>query len=139
MSYAAKKSAEMPASSAITPYAMVGGEARLRRIVTRFYEIMDRDPEAAGIRAMHAADLAPVREKLFEFLSGWLGGPPLYQQRKDHKCVVTAHSAFAIGPAERDQWLYCMRHALEDEGLPKEVRDYLDRPFYRIADFMRNR
>ena len=57
---------------------------------------------------LHAADLSPMRERLPEFLSGWLGGPPLYFQRPDHNCIVSAHRPFAIGPDERDQWLMCM-------------------------------
>lgn len=123
---------------AITPYAMVGGEAGVRRIVERFYDIMDSDPAVAPIRAMHGAELGPVREKLFEFLSGWLGGPPLYQQSPQHKCIVSAHAAFAIDAAARDQWLCCMRRALADAGLPEEVRDYLDGPFSRVAEIFRN-
>lgn len=136
MSHTPDKTAE---ASTITAYTMVGGEAGLRRIVARFYDIMDSDPEAAGIRAMHGADLGPVREKLFEFLSGWLGGPPLYHQRTDRKCIVSVHSAFAIGPNERDQWLCCMRVALAEAGLPEEVCTYLDEPLFRLADFFKNR
>lgn len=128
-----------PDAAAITPYAMIGGASGLRRIVQSFYDIMDRDPAAAGIRAMHRADLGPMRQKLFEFLSGWLGGPPLYHQRTDSKCIVAAHSAFAIGPEERDQWLACMRKALKDVGLPPEVCSYLDQQFFRFADFLRTR
>ena len=135
MSEVKERVADAPA---ITPYAMVGGEAGLRRIVERFYEIMDSDPGAAQIRAMHAADLSPVREKLFEFMSGWLGGPPLYQQNAQSKCIVSAHSRFAIDAAARDQWLMCMRQALVDAGLPQEARDYLDSALFRLADFFRN-
>lgn len=118
---------------------MVGGEAGLRKIVDRFYEIMDQDPKAATIRAMHGADLAPIREKLFEFLSGWLGGPPLYSQRTGSICITHAHQPFAIGPAERDQWVMCMRQALVDTGIPAETRELLDQPIFMIADFVRNR
>jgi hemoglobin len=100
---------------------------------------MDSDPAAAGIRAMHAPDLGPMRERLFEFLSGWLGGPPLYFQRPDHNCIVSAHRPFAIGPDERDQWLMCIRRAMADEGVPEDVRTLLDMPFSRIADAFRNR
>jgi len=130
---------QAPTASAITPYTMVGGGPGLRRIVDRFYRVMDTDPEARDIRAMHPADLGPIREKLFEFLSGWLGGPPLYHRRTDRRCIVSAHSAFAIGAAERDQWLYCMRVALKELELPEEVRNYLDAPLFRLADFFRNR
>ena len=123
----------------VLPYELIGGEAGLRRIVDRFYEIMDRDPRAATIRAMHGADLAPIREKLFEFLSGWLGGPPLYFQRAGSVCITSAHRPFAIGAAERDQWVMCMRQALIDEGISAETRELLDQPIFMIADFVRNR
>ena len=122
-----------------TPYEMIGGEPALRRIVNRFYDIMDTDPAAGTIRAMHAADLSPMRERLFEFLSGWLGGPPLYFQRPGHKCIGSAHKPYAIGEKERDEWLMCMRRAMTDCGVEKEVRDLLDQPFRIIADAFRNR
>lgn len=133
---AEQKKEDAPAG--ITPYTMVGGEDGLRRIVARFYEIMDTDPRAARIRAMHAADLGPVQEKLYEFLSGWLGGPPLYQQNPQNKCIVSAHSHLEIDAEARDEWLMCMRQALEDVGLPKAARDYLNDPLFKIADFFRN-
>jgi hemoglobin len=123
----------------VLPYELIGGEAALRRLVDRFYEIMDTDPRAATIRAMHGADLGPIREKLFEFLSGWLGGPPLYSQRTGSICITHAHQPFAIGPAERDQWVMCMRQALIDVETPPAVREMLDPAFERIADFVRNR
>ena len=122
-----------------TPYELRGGEDGLRRLVERFYEIMDEAPEAAGIRAMHKPDLGPIRENLFEFLSGWLGGPPLYVQRTGSVCLNGPHKPFAIGEAERDQWLFCMRKALEDSGVPKDLREMLDKPFFMIADFLRNK
>ena len=46
---------------------------------------------------MHAPDLAPMRQKLFEFMSGWLGGPNLYFARSDRKCMVSAHAPYDIG------------------------------------------
>lgn len=122
-----------------TPYQIVGGDVVVRRIVDRFYDIMDSAPEAAGIRALHADDLSAVRERLFEFLSGWLGGPPLYFQRPDHKCIMSAHRPFAIGQAERDEWMMCMRRALEDCGVPEDVRSVLDGAFLRMAEAFRNR
>ena len=122
-----------------SPYDMIGGEAVVRRIVDRFYDIMDSAPEAATIRAMHATDLSPMRERLFEFLSGWLGGPPLYFERPDHRCIVSAHRPFAIGEAERDQWMMCMRRAMKDCGVPEEMRTLLDTAFLRVAEAFRNR
>jgi hemoglobin len=125
--------------TAQSPYDMIGGAETLRRIVDRFYDIMDSAPEAAAIRAMHAADLGPMRERLFEFLSGWLGGPPLYFQRPDHKCIVSAHRPFAIGAAERDQWMMCMRRAMAECGVAEEMQALLDQALLRVAEAFRNR
>jgi hemoglobin len=121
------------------PYALMGGEAAVRRVVERFYDIMHSDPGAADIRAMHAADLAPMREALFAFMSGWLGGPALYAGRPDAKCLRSAHLPYAIGAAERDQWLMCMRRALEDAGIDPAVRAMIDRPLFAAANFVRTR
>ncbi|MFM1815161.1 MAG: putative hemoglobin protein trHb [Pseudomonadota bacterium] len=122
-----------------TPYELVGGEEAVRRLVDRFYDLMDSDPRAAGIRAMHAADLSPMRERLFEFLSGWLGGPPLYFQRPGRNCIMSAHRPFAIGESERDQWMMCMRQAMDDCGVPVEVRKMIDVPLERMANAFRNK
>ena len=122
------------ASREISPYEMMGGAETVRRVVDRFYEIMDTSPDTTGIRAMHGADLSPVRERLFEFLSGWLGGPPLYFQRPSHNCIMSAHRPYQIGAAERDQWMFCIRQAMEDCGVKPELRALLDKPFMRMCD-----
>ena len=62
-------------------YEAIGGEAKIRELVERFYALMDSLPEAAPIRALHPADLSGAKEKLFLFLTGWTGGPPLYVQK----------------------------------------------------------
>lgn len=122
-----------------TPYEMMGGEAMVRRVAERFYEIMDTSPEAAAIRAMHGQDLSAIKERLFEFLSGWLGGPPLYFQRPGHKCIMSAHRPYPIGAAERDQWMMCIRRAMEDCGVEPEVRKLLDQPFMRMCQAFSSR
>ena len=116
-----------------TLYELVGGEAEVRRLADRFYEVMDTDPRARRIRAMHGADLAPIRQLLFEFLSGWLGGPTLYFDRPEHRCIMSAHRPFAIGEAEREEWMMCMRMAMFDCELPAELQVLLDQGFLRMA------
>lgn len=122
-----------------TPYDLIGGEAAVRRLADRFYEIMDSDPDAGRIRAMHGEDLAPIRQLLFEFLSGWLGGPPIYFNRPEHRCVMSAHRGLGIGEAERDEWMMCMRKAMDACALPPEMRALLDQGFARMANAMRSR
>ncbi|HEX9003737.1 MAG TPA: group II truncated hemoglobin [Blastocatellia bacterium] len=120
-------------------YETIGGEQRLRALVDRFYDLMDSAPEAAGIRALHPEDLTESRNKLFWFLSGWSGGPPMYIERFGHPRLRARHLPFSIGEAERDQWLWCMNHALEETVTDGLLRIQLSHAFAQIADFMRNR
>jgi len=121
-----------------TPYQMLG-EQRIRELTDAFYDIMDTLPEAAGVRALHARDLAPMKEKLAEYLIGWMGGPPLYADKYGTVCMTTPHEPYHIGPEERDQWLLCMDRALERIGASPEVVAMLKGPMFRIADAVRNR
>ena len=120
------------------PYERLGEEG-VRRLVDRFYDRMDTLPEAAEVRAMHPRDLRGSREKLFWFLSGWLGGPPLYVEKKGHPRLRARHLPFAIDDAARDQWMLCMRQALAEVVEDAELSAYLERQLGRVADHMRNR
>lgn len=131
--------AEGAAAAADTPYAHLGGESALRALVERFYDLMDLEPAYAGIRALHAPALDDAREKLFMFLSGWLGGPNLYIERHGHPRLRARHLPFAIGVAERDQWLACMNQAMRECAVPAALRERLAQAFFQTADFMRNR
>lgn len=122
-----------------TPYERLGGEAAVRELVDRFYDWMDQLPEAHTIRVMHPRDLTGSREKLFLFLSGWFGGPPLYMNRYGHPRLRARHLPFSIGVAERDQWLMCMEKAMDDMAVEPALRAEMSRAFAQMADHMRNR
>jgi hemoglobin len=129
-----------PASSApaqASVYERIGGAEAVRRVAERFYDIMNSSSEAAGIRRMHAGDLTPMRQKLFEFMSGWLGGPNLYFARSDRKCMMSAHAPYDIGIDERDQWLGCMHRALHEEGIASPLREQIEAALFRFADALR--
>ena len=131
--------AETETKPKATPYEIIGGDEAVRALVNRFYDIMDSDVDVAPLRAMHAKDLSPMRERLYEFLSGWLGGPPLYFQRPGHACIMSAHRPYAIGEAERDQWMSCMRQALADTDMSDDMRELLDKAFLRMCEAFRNK
>lgn len=124
---------------AATPYELLGGEAKLCELVERFYDLMDLEPAYAGIRKLHPTELANSREKLFMFLSGWMGGPGLYAERYGHPMLRARHLPFSIGTAERDQWMRCMIQAMEETGLDDRLRAALAQAFFGTADWMRNR
>lgn len=128
-----------PGSSRATFFEMLGGVERIRELVEKFYDVMDSDPKAAGIRALHATDLTEAREKLFMFLTGWTGGPQLYIDRYGHPFLRKRHMPFAIGESERDQWMYCMIRAMQDIGIEEPVLTKLAEQLWGVADFMRNR
>ncbi|MGH8616464.1 MAG: group II truncated hemoglobin [Burkholderiales bacterium] len=121
------------------PYELLGGETAVHALVDRFYDLMDTVPEYHGIRTLHPPDLSGSREKLFLFLSGWLGGPGLYVEKYGHPMLRARHLPFSIGIAERDAWLACMLQALEDTGAPDGLRMGLLNAFSGTADWMRNR
>lgn len=122
-----------------TPYARLGAATGLRRLVDCFYDLMDEVPEYHGIRKLHPQELTGSREKLYLFLSGWLGGPQLYVEKYGHPMLRARHLPFAIGIAERDAWLACMLQAMEDTGVDEELRGALLKAFFGTADWMRNR
>jgi hemoglobin len=122
-----------------TLYEIIGGETRLRELVDRFYDLMQLEPDFAGIHAMHPVPNDSSRDKLFMFLSGWMGGPNLFIERYGHPMLRARHLPFAIGTSERDQWLRCMAMALEDLGYDYDLRLALMQSFYQTADWMRNR
>jgi hemoglobin len=118
-------------------YERIGGEEGVRRLVHRFYEIMDTLAEAKGIRALHK-DLPGAERKLFMFLSGWMGGPALYTEQYGHPRLRMRHMPFAISESERDQWMACMSQALDETVDDEPLRRELKEDFYKVADFMRN-
>lgn len=122
-----------------THYQRIGGEAKVRQLVDRFYQIMDELPEAYGIRKLHAEDLSGSGQKLFDFLSGWMGGPQLYMEKHGHPMLRARHLPFSIGNDERDQWLMCMRQALDEVVEDNRLREELYQSFVKVADHMRNR
>lgn len=121
-----------------TPYQALG-EQGIRDLANAFYDIMDTLPEAAGIRAMHGKDLTSIKERLAEYLIGWMGGPPIYAQKYGSVCMTEPHAGYAIGESERDQWLLCMEKALDKIEADPALREMLKEPLFAIADMVRNR
>jgi len=119
-------------------YDIFGGEAAVRALVDRFYDLMDLESHAAGIRALHPESLEGSREKLFEFLSGWLGGPSLYIAKRGHPRMRARHLPFAIGAEERDAWLRCMNQAAHEVLPAVPAREAFLKALSDFADHMRN-
>jgi hemoglobin len=121
-----------------TPYEWIGGQDRVRALVDRFYDLMDLESSYRQLRAVHGSELTGARDKLFWFLSGWLGGPQAYTERFGHPRLRMRHMPFAIGIQESEQWLACMDQAMGETGVDPALRERLKTSFFQTADWMRN-
>ena len=127
------------APAEVSAFGALGGEPAVRALVDRFYDLMELDAAAAGIRRLHPSSLDGSRDKLFWYLCGWLGGPQHYVERFGHPRLRARHLPYAIGIAERDQWLACMRRALVESQIEPDLGERLHAAFFNTADWMRNR
>ena len=121
-----------------THFERIGGEQVVQQLVTRFYDIMQTSDQAKEILALHPKNLSAARTKLYEFLVGWMGGPPIYIEKYGHPRLRMRHIHVAIGEQERDQWMYCINTAMQDLDIDSPLQHELQQAFYQVADFMRN-
>jgi len=124
-------------------YQAAGGIEGIRRLVTDFYRLMDERPEAAALRQLHAASLALASDKLACFLSGWLGGPKLFNKRYGTIAIPAFHAQWPINQQLAQSWLDCMAQAIALQPFAPEFADYLLTqlrvPAERIVQASRNR
>lgn len=124
---------------AITLYEAIGGDPAVKALVRRFYQLMDTLREAKACRAVHGPDLTSAEEKLYDYLTGWLGGPPRYVEKHGHPMLRRRHFIAPIGTEERDGWLACFRIALDETVASKQLRAIIWAPIERLAHHMQNK
>jgi len=127
-----------PQADAETPFDALRGEASIRALVDRFYDLMELEPAYAELRAVHGTTLDEARQKLFWFLCGWLGGPQHYTERFGHPRLRARHLPFKVGVLERDQWLACMDQAMRETEVPAALHTQLSKAFFQTANWMVN-
>lgn len=123
----------------ITLYEAIGGDDAVRKLTRRFYQLMDELPEAARCRAIHPPDLSGSEAKFYDYLTGYLGGPPVYVEKHGHPRLRSRHFGAPIGPAERDEWLLCFSRAMEEAIPNPKLREIIWPPIERLAHHMQNR
>ena len=120
-----------------SPYTLIGKEPGVRALLEEFYYLMNTLPIAQPIRAMHKGDLGEMTEKLTVFLIGWMGGPQTYTQRFGRVIIPEVHQSLNIGEGEAEQWLLCMRQALEKSILDELMLERLMGSFSQMAHMCR--
>ncbi len=126
-----------PWGTADTPYLEMGGEEAVRALSETFYDVIEED--SPTLRAMLPANTTNTRRKLFMYLSGWLGGPPLYEEKWGHPRLRMRHMPFSIGDDEAAEWMRCMRIAMDRVEIGEPLRTFLEERFRPLAEHMRNR
>ena len=120
-------------------YKIAGGETGCTKLANDFYDVMEQFPEARKILFMHPGDLTESREKLARFLAGYMNGPELYEQKYGPLALGPAHSHLAIGTAETEAWMLCMRKALDMQDWPAAFKDFMFMRLQTPAARIRNR
>lgn len=119
-------------------YQQLGGEQGVRAMAERFYDIMESDPRARDLLALHPQPLDTIRQKFFEFLSGWFGGPQLFTEKYGHPRLRARHLPFRIDIKMRDQWLLCMYQVLDEQIQDPLLHMQVKQQFTRLAHHMIN-
>jgi hemoglobin len=102
-----------------------------------FYDVIEE--ESPTLRALLPTSTKNTRNKFAKYLSGWLGGPPLYEERWGHPRLRMRHMPFSIGTVEADEWMRCMRLAMDRVDVNDHLRTFLEDRFGQLAMHMRNK
>ena len=127
------------AESKPSAFDILGGELGIRRLVDRFYDVMDIDADLKILRDVHGPSLDQARDKLYWYLCGYFGGPQHYIERFGHPRLRARHLPYSIGIVERDQWLLCMGRAMKDLSYDDALVERMLEIFFGVADWMRNK
>jgi hemoglobin len=116
-------------------YSKIGPE-RLRAIVDEFYDLVFRDDE---IKDLFQTNKSLIRDKQYQFLTQFLGGPQLYSQTYGHPRMRMRHLPHAIDEHAKDAWLRCMKTAIQLHIEDDELATALYAFFPKLAQHMVNR
>jgi hemoglobin len=120
----------------LTAFERIGGRPAVRSTVDRFYDLMGDDLLYAELRALHAADLEPMRDSLTGFLTAWLGGPRDWFAQHPGKCIMSTHHGLQITGKTAGQWVGAMNRAIDDSIEDKEIATRMAEALGRMAAAM---
>ncbi len=102
------------------PYDAIG-EEKLSSLVDAFYRRVGKHPDLIPI---FPEDLTEVARKQKQFLTQFLGGPPLYTQEHGHPMMRARHLPHEITPLRAKAWLKCMSEAMDEVELEPSFREF---------------
>jgi hemoglobin len=111
------------------------GAAKLRAIIQAFYPLVKANPLLSDL---FPEELSETMNKQEAFLTGFLGGPPLYHRYYGNPMLRARHLKFEITPARARAWFECFSDASSVADLEPEVRQELLEAVARMAAHMVN-
>ena len=104
-------------------YERVGGQKTFNELVSQFYALVAVNPV---LRPMYPdSDLKAAAQRLEMFLVQYWGGPTTYSEQRGHPRLRMRHAPFHIATKERDEWLNCMRQAVDGLEINADLRTEL--------------
>lgn len=100
-------------------YAEIG-EEKLHELVDLFYRRVKQEPILAPL---FPGDLTETARKQKQFLTQFLGGPPLFTEEHGHPRLRFRHLRFPITKKHAEAWLSNMNAAMDGVGLTGRVRE----------------
>jgi hemoglobin len=117
-----------------TPYEVIG-ESRLHSLIDTFYFHVSKHPD---LKPIFPEDLTETAQKQKQFMTQYLGGPALYTNEHGHPMLRARHMPFKITPKRAEAWLSCMRQAMDEVGLEKDIREFFYHRLQLTAQHMIN-
>ena len=113
----------------------IGGEAALRALVERFYDIVETEPAAGHLLSLHLRGhgMAHARQEQFDFLCGFLGGRRYYEEQHGHINVREVHAHVPIRREDAEEWLSCLDQAMRERGIVGDAADRMRLALGRVA------
>lgn len=116
-------------------YHAIGGAETIGRLVDVFYRKVVAHP---NLSKLFPEDIMPVRDKQYQFLTQFFGGPPLYTDDHGAPMMKDRHLPHRITPTRAKEWLTCMSEAMDEIGLQGEARDFMFERLTLVAHHMIN-
>ena len=117
-----------------TLYTRIGPK-RLKAIVDRFYDLVFEESEIAHL---FNADKSLIRDKQYQFLTQFLGGPQIYTASYGHPKMRMRHAPHRIDKAAMEEWLRCMKISINENVEDSDLATVLYECFPKVAAHMVN-
>ncbi|MCS0672560.1 globin [Cytobacillus firmus] len=102
-----------------TPFDAIG-EEKLHQLIDAFYLRVGQHPDLVPIFPDDLTETARIQK---QFMTQYLGGPPLYTSEHGHPMLRARHMPFPITETRAKAWLSCMNEAMDEIRLDGRLRE----------------